>query len=131
MNMDYRKSYIDEFRRPHTIGIDRDTGNVFRDEWTLDDMTETARALVLGFILGNIRKSTRINYCWTSNDIRLLLIKNEPMGISVSVTNNQVKDAMLQCGFDYDTNPVSEDWCFNVHDGDVRRIYEIKRNYGG
>ena len=72
------------------------------DTNVLADLAESDQMLILDFIKANIRPRKTLNWSHTSYDIKHLITRLT----GIYITDNQMKDAMLMCGFE----PADEHW---------------------
>ena len=72
------------------------------DTNVLADLAEPDQMLILDFIRANIRPRKTLNWSHTSYDIKHLITRLT----GIYITDNQMKDAMLMCGFE----PADEHW---------------------
>ena len=83
--------------------------NGYVDDELLSDFPEGIQDIVLLWIHDNIRTSKSVNKCHSSYGIKHILHNDT----NIYLTNNQFKDAMMQCGHNPD-DPDRLNWNFRI-----------------
>lgn len=83
--------------------------NGFIDDSLLSDIPEEQQQIVIHWIHDNIRPIKTVNRCHSSYGIKHILQHDT----DIYLTNNQFKDAMMQCGY-LPVDPDVLNWNFRI-----------------